>query len=36
VNSFQVDDSTIRSEDKDKAVQSAKKYFSLACSYTQS
>jgi len=33
VNSFQVDDSTIRSEDKDKAVQRAKKYFSLACSY---
>jgi len=33
VNSFQVDDPTIRSEDKDKAVQRAKKYFTLACSY---
>jgi aminoglycoside phosphotransferase family enzyme len=35
VNSFQVDDPTIRSEDKDKAVQKAKKYFSLACSYAR-
>jgi hypothetical protein len=35
VNSFQVDDPTIGSEDKDKAVQRAKKYFSLACSYIQ-
>jgi len=33
VNSFQVDDPTISSGDKDKAVQRAKKYFSLACSY---
>ena len=33
VNSFQVDDPTIGSEDKDKAVQRAKKYFALACSY---
>jgi len=33
VNSFQVDDPTISSTDKDKAVQRAKKYFALACSY---
>lgn len=33
VNSFQVDDPTIGAEDKDRAVQRAKKYFSLACSY---
>ena len=33
VNSFQVDDPTISPEDKDKAVQRAKKYFVLACSY---
>src|SRR5512136_618407 len=33
VNSFQVDDPTISPEDKDKAVQRAKKYFTLACSY---
>jgi aminoglycoside phosphotransferase family enzyme len=33
VNSFQVDDPAISSEDKDMAVQRAKKYFSLACSY---
>jgi uncharacterized protein len=36
VNSFQVDDPAISAEDKDRAVQRAKKYFSLACSYTQS
>jgi uncharacterized protein len=36
VNSFQVDDPTISSEDKKAAVQRAKKYFTLACSYTQS
>jgi aminoglycoside phosphotransferase family enzyme len=35
VNSFQVDDPTISAEDKDGAVQRAKKYFSLACSYIQ-
>ena len=34
VNSFQVDDPTISSADKDKAVARAKKYFALACSYT--
>lgn len=33
VNSFQVDDPTISSEDKDKAIQRAKRYFTLACSY---
>ena len=33
VNSFQIDDPTISAEDKDKAVQRAKKYFTLACSY---
>jgi len=33
VNSFQVDDPTISSPDKDKAVQRAKKYFTLASSY---
>ena len=33
VNSFQRDDPTISAEDKDKAVQRARKYFTLACSY---
>jgi aminoglycoside phosphotransferase family enzyme len=33
VNSFQVDDPTISTEDKEAAVQKAKKYFALACSY---
>jgi aminoglycoside phosphotransferase family enzyme len=33
VNSFQVDDPAISVEDKDRAVQRAKKYFTLACSY---
>ena len=33
VNSFQVDDPSINAEDKDRAVQRARKYFSLACSY---
>ncbi|MCU0594849.1 MAG: phosphotransferase [Desulfobacterota bacterium] len=33
VNSFQVDDPTISPGHKDKAVQRARKYFSLACSY---
>ena len=33
VNSFQVDDPTISSGDKEKAVKRAKKYFTLACSY---
>jgi len=33
VNSFQVDDTTISSGDKEKAVQRAKRYFRLACSY---
>jgi aminoglycoside phosphotransferase family enzyme len=33
VNSFQVDDPSIGAEDKDRAVQAAKKYFALACSY---
>ena len=36
VNSFQVDDPSISAEDKDRAIQRAKKYFSLACSYTRS
>jgi aminoglycoside phosphotransferase family enzyme len=36
VNSFQVDDPAISAEDKDRAVQRARKYFSLAWSYTQS
>ncbi len=36
VNSFQVDDPVISAGDKDRAVQRARKYFSLACSYTQS
>jgi len=33
VNSFQIDDPSISAEDKRKAVQRAKKYFALACSY---
>jgi aminoglycoside phosphotransferase family enzyme len=33
VNSFQVDDPTISAEDKETAVQKARKYFALACSY---
>jgi hypothetical protein len=33
VNSFQVDDPAISAEDKDRAVQRARKYFTLACSY---
>jgi len=33
VNSFQVDDPAISAEDKGRAVQRARKYFTLACSY---
>mgnify|MGYP005842212375 CR=1 FL=1 len=33
VNSFQIDDPAISAEDKDRAVQRAKRYFALACSY---
>jgi aminoglycoside phosphotransferase family enzyme len=33
VNSFQIDDPTISPEDKGRAVQRARKYFTLACSY---
>jgi len=33
VISFQIDDPNIGSGDKDRAVQTAKKYFTLACSY---
>ena len=35
VNSFQVDDATISAEDKNRAVQRARRYFTLACSYIQ-
>lgn len=35
VNSFQTDDPAISAEDKDRAVQRAKRYFSLAFSYIQ-
>ena len=35
VNSFQVDDPRISAEDKDRAVQRARRYFALACSYIQ-
>ena len=35
VNSFQIDDPAISAEDKERAVQRAKKYFSLAYSYVQ-
>jgi aminoglycoside phosphotransferase family enzyme len=35
VNSFQVDDATISAEDKEAAVQKARKYFGLACSYVE-
>ena len=33
VNSFQVDDPSISAGDKERAVQRARKYFTLACSY---
>ncbi len=34
VNSFQVDDPSISAEDKEAAIHRARKYFTLACSYT--
>jgi hypothetical protein len=33
VNSFQIDDPSISPEDKERAIERAKRYFSLACSY---
>ena len=35
VNSFQVDDDGISSDKKEKAVQTARKYFKLAYSYIE-